>query len=284
MLFFVFASVQLKEISKSFTHIKFSVSSLLLNFLWTPVFAFVLSEIFLKEADLQTGFLMLMVTPCTDWYLIFTRLAHGNVTLGASILPLNLFLQIALLPLYLFLFMGKSISFGAAAILQSFILVLLVPLLLAGAVKGALGKIGARALWRRILTKVLENSDGLQFLFLCLAILSMFASQGPLLLANLIVFLRLLAPLLLFFAVNFALALCVGKKLGMPFEEIVPLIFTSSARNSPVSLAIASIAFPLRPLISLVLVLGPLIELPVLAVYAPILQRIRAKFQMQTPH
>ncbi len=47
---------------------------------------------------------MLMVTPCTDWYLIFTEIAKGNVALSTAILPVNLILQVLLLPIYLFLF------------------------------------------------------------------------------------------------------------------------------------------------------------------------------------
>jgi ACR3 family arsenite efflux pump ArsB len=41
------------------------------------------------------------------------------------------------------------------------------------------------------------------------------------------------------------------------------------------SLAIATITFPLQPVISLVLVMGPLIELPILAVNLFILKKIR---------
>ncbi|MDR0586896.1 MAG: bile acid:sodium symporter, partial [Treponema sp.] len=66
MLFFVFLSVNIKEISKSFSDLRFSVSALLINFIFTPLFAFALSKIFLsKQIDLQIGFIMLMVTPCT---------------------------------------------------------------------------------------------------------------------------------------------------------------------------------------------------------------------------
>jgi ACR3 family arsenite efflux pump ArsB len=108
---------------------------------------------------------------------------------------------------------------------------------------------------------------------LCLAIVAMFASQGSVLLANVILFTRLLLPLLLFFAVNFLLSLFVGKRLALPFRDIIPLVFTTSARNSPVSLAIAVLTFPAEPVISLVLVMGPLIELPVLAFEAALLKK-----------
>jgi ACR3 family arsenite efflux pump ArsB len=274
MLFFVFLNVEIKEISKSFSDLRFSVSALLINFIFTPLFTFALSKVFLTgQIDLQIGFIMLMVTPCTDWYLIFTGLANGNVPLGASILPLNLILQIILLPVYLLLFMGTEVSFGFATIIHSIVLVLIIPLVTANGVKGMVKKIN----WQDALAKLLKKADDIQFILLCLAIISMFASQGTLLLDNTIVFIKLLPPLLLFFAVIFCLSLGTGKLLQLPFKNCIPLVFTTSARNSPVSLAIATITFPLQPVISLVLVMGPLIELPVLAINSALLKRMGNK-------
>jgi ACR3 family arsenite efflux pump ArsB len=271
MLFFVFLNVEMREIAGSFSDLRFSVTALLINFVFTPLFAFALSKLFLPgQTDLQIGFIMLMVTPCTDWYLIFTGAAKGNVPLGASILPLNLILQILLLPVYLLLFMGRTISFGPAAIIHSILLVLLIPLAAANAVKFAAKKIKRQAL----LAKITGKADDLQFILLCLAVISMFASQGALLLGNSILFIKLLPALLIFFVVIFCLSFHTGKLLALPFRNIVPLVFTTSARNSPVSLAIAVITFPSQPVISLVLVIGPLFELPVLAVNAAILRRM----------
>jgi ACR3 family arsenite efflux pump ArsB len=274
MLFFTFLNVQIKEIKKSFSDLCFSVSALVINFIFTPLFAFALSKVFLAgQADLQIGFIMLMVTPCTDWYLIFTGIANGNVPLGASILPLNLILQILLLPVYLLLFMGTEVSFGFAAIIQSILFVLIIPLAAANMVKFIAKKINRQ----NNLVKLLKKADDIQFVLLCLAIISMFASQGTLLLGNTILFVKLLPPLLIFFATIFCISLFTGKMLKLPFCNIIPLVFTTSARNSPVSLAIATITFSLQPVILLVLVMGPLIELPVLAINSVILKRIGNK-------
>ena len=276
MLFFTFLGVEIREITKSFTNLKFSVSALLINFLWTPVFAFLLAKIFLPgQMSLQTGFIMLMVTPCTDWYLIFTGLARGNVSLGSSILPLNLIVQIILLPVYLFIFMGEAVSFDRGIIIQSISFVLIIPLTSANIAKLIMKKIHCGKYFDKIFEKIIEKNDAIQFVLLCCAIISMFASQGSILAANGAVLTKLLFPLILFFVVNFFLSLFTGKKLGMPFQDIVPLIFTTSARNSPISLAIAIITFPSDPVIALVLVMGPLIELPVLAVNSSVLKRIQ---------
>jgi ACR3 family arsenite efflux pump ArsB len=47
MLFFVFLTIDMKLLSKSFMNVRFSLSALIINFVWTPLFAFVLSKTFL---------------------------------------------------------------------------------------------------------------------------------------------------------------------------------------------------------------------------------------------
>jgi len=122
-----------------------------------------------------------------------------------------------------------------------------------------------------------EKGDDAQLIFLCLAVVSMFASESRSLFENPAMLAKMLVPLILFFNVNFVLVRFIGSRLGFPEEDIVPLNFTTLVRNSPLSLAIAVAAFPDRPLISLALVIGPLIELPALAVIAGIINRLRGK-------
>nr|WP_301553460.1 hypothetical protein [Desulfuribacillus stibiiarsenatis] len=59
------------------------------------------------------------------------------------------------------------------------------------------------------------------------------------------------------------------------YEDSTSLHLTTLARNSPFALAIAVTAFPEEPLIALALVIGPLIELPILVLVSQILLRIR---------
>ena len=53
--------------------------------------------------------------------------------------------------------------------------------------------------------------------------------------------------------------------------------YTILARNSPIALAIALVAFPGEPLVALALVVGPLIELPVLTLISQALLWIGRK-------
>jgi ACR3 family arsenite efflux pump ArsB len=272
LLLFVFLNTRVREIARAFRNVRFSVSSLLINFMWTPVFAFVLTVLFFGgQVDVRLGFIMLMVTPCTDWYLVFTGLSGGNVALGSSVLPLNLILQIVLLPVYVLVFMGNAVAFNASIILNSVVFVLIVPLAAANVIRAVNVKLPVK---RAVEQFIAAASDTVQFIFLCLAVAAMFASQGDLLLENPRMFGTVFPPLIIFFIINFCIAFFVGKRLKLSFEDRVPLIFTTAARNSPIALAIASVAFPDRPVVSLVLVVGPLIELPVLALISAILRRI----------
>lgn len=274
LLFCVFLSADGQKLKNAFLNLRFTLAASAVNFVWTPLFTYGLCLLFLPGSqDLQMGLMMLMVTPCTDWYLVFTGLAKGNTELGASVLPLNLLLQILLLPVYLLLFFGSSISTESGSMVLSIVLVLLIPFVLS-----LLLKMGSRCsdIIARGTDWLKACGDEVQLCFLCLAVMAMFASESRSVLANPGLFLQLLAPLAVFFTVNFMLVRRMGQAMKMAAEDITALNFTTLARNSPLSLAIAVAAFPDRPLISLALVIGPLIELPVLGLIASTIRRLNA--------
>lgn len=108
-----------------------------------------------------------------------------------------------------------------------------------------------------------------------LAIISMFASQGEQLVQNPLMLLKLITPVLIFFVIVFIVGQMIGRYIGFSYQDTASLNLTTLARNSPIVLAIALTAFPQEPLISLALVIGPLIELPVLGIIAHILLWVR---------
>jgi len=273
MLFGLFLNIPIKDLMKSFSHHQFFSANILINFIWTPIFAYLLGYLFLQnQLSLWIGFVMLMVTPCTDWYLIFTGIAKGNVPLSASVLPLNLLLQIILLPVFLLLFFEKSGGIDSNTLFESIVLVLIVPIVLSQAIKMIFYRLNKSELIDKKLIPFFETS---QVIFLGLAILAMFASQSVYLINNLTVVLILFIPLIIFFIVNFLLGRFVGYMLKFSCEDSASLNLTTLARNSPIALAIALTAFTNEPLIALALVIGPLIELPILAMVSQVLLQIR---------
>ena len=274
MLFFVFVAVDGTRMRESFANVRFSITALAINFGWTPLFAWGLAMLFFpSNVDIQIGLVMLLAMPCTDWYLVFTGLARGNVELGASILPMNLLVQVVALPLYLMAFFGGAAGIDAVSLVASALVVLAVPAALAWAVRVVSHRFPRPALVERIV----GVGDAAQLFFLCVAVAAMFASEADAVLGNLWLLIGLLPPLALFFGVNYVVSWRVGRAVGLPVGDAVSLVFTTLARNSPLALAIAVAAFPDRPLIALALALGPLIELPVLGLAARVALRLQSR-------
>lgn len=257
MLYGLFLEVPLDELKDSFKNIKFTSTSLLINFLWTPLFGYFIGSLFLRgNVDILIGFFMLILTPCTDWYLVFTKMAKGDLTLSFSILPINLILQIILLPIYLILFFSTSNSMDYSQLAYSLLIVIVIPFVAAQITKLILNN--------DLKERAAELLSNLQILFLSLAVFCIFASQGELLFENLNSIAVLFIPLIIFFTVNTVMDLLLSQWINFTYPEYASLTMTTLARNSPLALAIAINSFPGHELISIALVIGPLIELPIL--------------------
>lgn len=274
MLYLTFLPIPLKNFGRALQNFKVALTSLAINFLWTPLFSWGLGAIFLQnEPDLWVGLIMLMVTPCTDWYLVFTGIAGGDIVLATALLPLNLILQVFLLPIYLLIFAGTLVEINTAQLFETVIWILFIPLVLATASRKLIQWNKGNIWFERFASKV----NIIQILSLNLAIISIFASEGNDLIQYPEVVLKIFIPVIIFFVVNFILAYQIGRKLHFSYSEFVCLSCTTLARNSPLSLAIAASAFPEQPLIVLTLVIGPLIELPILVLLSQFMLRIRRK-------
>ncbi|MFC7063837.1 arsenic resistance protein, partial [Halobacillus seohaensis] len=234
MLYITFLQIPIEEIKKAFKNIKFTYTSIIINFVWTPILAWLLAIVFLGDNPaLYIGFIMLMVTPCTDWYLIFTGIAKGNVALSTAILPLNLILQIILLPIYLLIFGGTTEVIELSFLVESILIVLFIPLVLSFLTKMVLRN------KQQLRDNLIYNLSVLPIIFLSLAIIAMFASQGQLLLDNLDLMWQITIPILLFFIVNFIVGQRIGRFMKFPISDRTSLSLTTLARNSPIALAIA---------------------------------------------
>ena len=141
-------------------------------------------------------------------------------------------------------------------LMYSLIIVIVIPFTAAQIVKFILNN--------ELNEKAANLFSSLQIWFLSLAVFCIFASQGELLFENLDSVLTIFVPLILFFIANAIIDLLVSEKINFNYSEYASLTMTTLARNSPLALAIAINSFPGHELISIALVIGPLIELPVL--------------------
>lgn len=274
MLTAVFVQVDAGQVREAGSARTVVAASLVLNFVFTPLLAWALGAGLLGDSpDLRIGLLLLLVTPCTDWYLVFTGLARGHMGVAAAVLPVNLVLQLLLLPVYVLLLGGEAAMVDTGTLVEAVLLVLAVPLVVAVSARWAVRRWKGAA-WRDEV--LMARASGAVLPLLYVAVLAVFAWQARTVVAHLGDLAELLLPLAVFFTVAPTVAVLAVRLLRLPADQRVALTMTTVARNSPTALAIAVAAFPERPLIVVALVAGPLLELPVLALLSQLV-RVRPK-------
>ena len=107
VIFSVMAFVEIRGVGHAFRKLKPTALAITTNYVIVPLFAWSLGWLMLRNyPDLWAGVILYTLTPCIGWYLIFIDLAEGNMDWGLAMLPIDIILQLLLLPIYLWLLIG----------------------------------------------------------------------------------------------------------------------------------------------------------------------------------
>ena len=272
----VMLPVEIKDVGSAFKKVKPTIIVIFINFIVIPLFAWSMGWIILKNyPDFWVGAILYTLTPCIGWYLIFTDLAEGDVAWGISLLPWNIALQIILMPFYLHFLIGKVIPVDFFALTRSVVMFLIAPFVLGFIIQKYIIKKKGREYFFNNFKSALRE---LKLWALVIVILSMFISQKSLAISEINNVGLLIIFLIAFFFVLFILAVLIGKLFNLGYADTVTLSFTTTARNSEAVIGIAVAAFPGHPLVYMAIILGPIIELPILLIIAKILPRFKNLF------
>lgn len=261
LLFATFLQVPLLHVLDALRDRRFALAVLVGNFITVPLLAWGLVEAFNLEGPIRLGVLLVLLVPCTDWFITFCQLGRGDVPRAIAITPLNLVLQLVLLPIYLWA-MADAQSLGSWdwAALSLALLVVLVPL-------------GAAVLAERWM----ESGEGRDRVRETLA-------WWPVPLLALVVFLiagaqvgavvgalgelRVVLPLfVVFLAAAALLAKALARWFDLPTPQGRTLAFSIGTRNSFVVLPLALTLPPGLDVAAVVIVVQSLVELVGMAIY-----------------
>ena len=133
LLFATFLGVPLVEVGRSFRDVRFMVTVLVANFAVVPVIAFGLTRFVADDRGLLLGALLVLLTPCIDYVIVFCGLAGGACSRLLAAAPLLMLIQILLLPVYLYLFAGSEVLsiIEVAPFVEAFVILIVIPLSLA---------------------------------------------------------------------------------------------------------------------------------------------------------
>lgn len=272
LLALMFFEVRFAPLRKASDHWGFLSLAWVTNFILIPVLGWGLAWLFFgSQPALFAGLFLYFLFPCTDWFLAFTRIAKGDVALGSVLIPINLISQLLLFPVYLSIFLGSQISLDLQETWGTFVQWFLFPMVVAVSFRFLLSKVLSTERFEPIPLYI----GSLVPWVLSLLVFSIFACHTAQLIENPSILLPVLLAVFMFFVLTWLVGEFFAKRFQLARPQHVLLSITTTARNSPLMLGLATIALPDQPLVYAILIIGMLVEFPHLTLLSRFLLRPR---------
>lgn len=234
LLYTTFLEIPFIRLRRAFTNGRFMIAALGMNFLVVPAVVWVLTRFLPQTPVILVGAFMVLLTPCIDYVITFTDLAGGDAEQITAATPALMLVQLLLLPVYLWLFMGQQVAafIEAGPFIEAFVVIIALPLTLAWVTE----------LWADRSERGEEWQDTMEWLPVPMMGVTLFvviASQLPRVQGSIGHIAAVVPVYVAFLVVMPLLGRLVAGLLGMDVGESRALVFTSVTRNSLVILPLA---------------------------------------------
>ncbi len=239
LLYTTFTQVPLTHLPDAFRDRRFMGAVLVGNFTLIPLAVWGLLVLVPDDPAIRLGVLLVLLVPCTDWYITFTHLGGGDTRRAIAATPVNLLVQLALLPLYLWLFMGDAFFelLAADRIALIFATLIVLPLVAAWLTERWAERRPTRQ-------KLVDRFGWLPIPLLGVVVFLIAASQVQAVLQALPVLGQVLVVFVAFLIAAAFIGVLLRRALHLPMGSARALIFSLGTRNSfvvlPLSLALAA--------------------------------------------
>jgi predicted Na+-dependent transporter len=224
-----------------------------LNFLFMPLVCWVLARLFVSNADLATGIILVGVVPCAGMAAVWTALLKGDVPLGMAINALTMLLAPFLIPPLMFLLAGSGVKVNPWAMFQQLTNILLIPLIIGVTLRWFLDRFWNPKPYLTILPALSALT----------AVLLMFATCNvnmPLILARWNMVPALVGAIILIFPIGFLIPHWLGKSF-FGWEQRIAVTFSSGMKNLPIAVGLAMSSFKSHPLVGLPVALAFILQM-----------------------
>ncbi|WP_145333926.1 arsenic resistance protein [Paenibacillus xylanexedens] len=239
LLYSMFLQIPFTELRASWSNLRFMAALLIGNFIAIPVVVWLLTLVFPQSPGVLMGVYLVLLTPCIDYVIVFTQLGRGNEKLMLAATPLLFVVQMLLLPVYLWMFMGSDVAavMKAGPFVEAFLLLIAVPLLLA-VMTQVLCKKGVRA------QRFLHATAWLPVPMMAIALVVVVASQIGKVYNDLDSIVSVIPIYVVFLIIMPWISRLIARLFQLDTGAGRALIFSASTRNS---LVVLPLAFSLPP-------------------------------------
>ncbi|WP_342512437.1 bile acid:sodium symporter [Sporosarcina sp. FSL K6-1522] len=257
LMYSMFSQIPFTSLKESFANRRFILALLAVNYIAVPIVVWILSKLLPEYPPLLLGVYLVLLTPCIDYVIVFTSLGRGNEKLLLMATPILFVTQMLLLPLYLWLFMGRE-AVGIVELgpfLEAFVGLIVIPLGIAIAIQLFAKKASAG-------NRILNLSAWLPVPFMALTLFVIVASQIGKLSTHMNLIIKVIPIYIAFMMIMPMISRFIAKWFKLDIGSGRALIFSGSIRNSLVVLPLAlSLSDDISTLVAAVIVTQTIVEL-----------------------
>ena len=244
LLYVTFLQVPIASLAEAARDTRFISALLIANFVVVPLLVAGLLPLLPDDDAVKIGVLLVLLCPCVDYVVVFTGLAGGDAARLVAATPLLLLAQMALLPLYLRIFLGDDITdvLDVRPFVEAFVIIIVVPLLLAWLTQWAVSTDEHRAVARGW-DRWPQAAAATMVPLMVLVLLVVTASQVPHIDGRVGDVARVVPVYAVFLAAMIFLGAALARLWRLPASRARAVAFSGATRNSLVVMPLA-IALP----------------------------------------
>ncbi|ROM43647.1 arsenic resistance protein [Pseudomonas poae] len=133
LMYAMFLQIPFLDLRQGLINKRFLAALLLANFVLVPLLVWALTRGLVGHPALLVGALLVLLTPCIDYVVVFTHIGKGDSRSMLAATPMLLLLQLVFLPVYLSFMLGAQFE-GVVAVgpfVEAFLWLIVAPMLLA---------------------------------------------------------------------------------------------------------------------------------------------------------